>query len=119
MPDTPTSREPDVIDVVVDRPASLLRLEFDDQVTGSVALVELRMHCPCATCRAARQQGREPWSSATGRPPEVRDAQLVGAWGLGIVWDDGHATGIYPFSALHAWIVTGEPSFTPDSGLGG
>ena len=110
---------PDVVDIAVDRPAMELRLRFDDGVAGSIALMELRLHCPCATCRAARQAGRAAWPPP-GAPASlgVRDAQLVGAWGLGITWDDGHATGIYPFEALHAWIRAGHPVTTPDSGLG-
>ena len=51
-------------------------------------------------------------------PHLVADAQLIGAWGLGITWSDGHSTGIYPFSSLHDWIRAGHPVFTPDSGLG-
>ncbi len=120
MPDTAAPRGPDIVDVVVDRPAMELRLAFDDGTTGSIPLVELRLACPCATCRAARQAGREPWPTTPGSQTlELTGAQFVGAWGLGVAWNDGHATGIYPFSALHDWIVTGEPSFSPDSGLGG
>ena len=111
-------REPDVVEVTVDRPESRLTLGFDDGVSGSIDLAKLREACPCATCRAARQAGR-PVVAALGGTPSVRDAELVGAWGLGIAWDDGHATGIYPFAALHEWVRTGRPSFSPDSGLGG
>jgi DUF971 family protein len=110
---------PDVTDVTIDRPASELRLEFDDGVSGAITLLELRTHCPCATCRAARQSDRPVWVSQGGENPSVRDAELIGAWGLGITWDDGHATGIYPFSSLHEWLVAGKPRFTPDSGLAG
>lgn len=117
-PEPRPAREPDVVEVTVDRPESRLTLGFDDGVQGSIDLTELREACPCATCRAARQAGR-PVVPALGGPPSVRDAELVGAWGLGIQWDDGHATGIYPFAALHEWLRTGRPSFTPDSGLGG
>jgi ATP-binding protein involved in chromosome partitioning len=109
----------DVLDVTIDRAAAELRLEFDDGTTGSIDLTELRVHCPCATCRAARQAGRAAWNAPDGACPSVTGAELVGAWGLGIAWDDGHATGIYPFSSLHDWIVTGSPSFSADSGLGG
>jgi DUF971 family protein len=110
---------PDVTDVTIDRPASELRLEFDDGVQGTITLLDLRTHCPCATCRAARQADRPVWVPRGGDNPSVRDAELVGAWGLGITWDDGHATGIYPFSSLHDWLVAGGPRFTPDSGLAG
>lgn len=109
----------DVVEIAVDRPAMELRLRFDDGVAGTIGLVELRLHCPCATCRAARQAGRAAWPvGGADVQLGVRDAQLVGAWGLGITWDDGHATGIYPFESLHAWIVAGHPVLTPDSGLG-
>ncbi|MEI2699094.1 MAG: DUF971 domain-containing protein [Microthrixaceae bacterium] len=109
----------DVVDITIDRPAMELRLTFDDGVSGAIDLTELRLHCPCATCRVARQAGRPAWPSRPGdQRLELRDAQLVGAWGLGVVWNDGHATGIYPFSALHSWIERGHPLLTPDSGLG-
>lgn len=119
-PDGPTRRPSiaDVVDITVDRPAAELRVTYDDGVSGAIALEDLREHCPCATCRAARQQGRPTWQRREGRPPMVSDAQLVGAWGLGIQWDDGHATGIYPFTSLHTWILDGRPSLNPDSGLG-
>ena len=109
----------DVVDITIDRPAMTLRLTFDDGVEGAIDLTELRLHCPCATCRVARQAGRPAWPAhAGGQRLELRDAQLVGAWGLGVVWSDGHATGINPFSALRTWIERGHPLLTPDSGLG-
>jgi ATP-binding protein involved in chromosome partitioning len=110
----------DVTDITIDRQAMDLHLSFDDGVEGRIGLVELRLHCPCATCRAARQAGREAWPTrgGTDQSLELADAHLVGAWGLGITWNDGHATGIYPFSSLHDWIVAGHPVFSPDSGLG-
>ena len=113
------AREPDVTDITIERATMELRLEFDDGVAGTIGLVELRLNCPCATCRAARQADRAVWPTAGGdQTLELSDAHLVGAWGLGITWGDGHATGIYPFSSLHAWLVAGHPVFTPDSGLG-
>lgn len=118
MTGTPSGSPPpaDVVEVTVDREQGELRLTFDDGASGAIPLDELRRHCPCATCRAARQAGRDP---TPARAPSVADAELVGAWGLGIAWDDGHRTGIYPFTALHEWVVAGEAPFTPDSGLGG
>ena len=29
--------------------------------------------------------------------------ELVGAWGISFTWNDGHATGIYPWDALRRW----------------
>ncbi len=120
MSDESSGPAPDVTDITVDRPAMELRLSFDDGVSGTIGLMELRLNCPCATCRAARQRGEPAWPSRGGTAQlALRDAQLVGAWGLGVTWDDGHATGIYPFEALHRWLVDGRPSLVPDSGLGG
>ena len=97
-----------------------LRLTFDDGTAGSIGLVELRLHCPCATCRARRQQGEAVWPVGAGdQTLALTGAQFVGAWGLGVAWNDGHATGIYPFESLHEWILAGHPVFHPDSGLGG
>ena len=33
-------------------------------------------------------------------------AELVGAWGMQIRWNDGHETGIYAWSMLRAWRAT-------------
>jgi DUF971 family protein len=33
----------------------------------------------------------------------IEEAELVGAWGLSVTWNDGHATGIYPWDALRRW----------------
>lgn len=110
----------DVEDITVDTENMQLRMSFVDGVSGTISLVDLRLHCPCATCRAQRQLGNESWPPR-GRPEAqlgIRDASLVGAWGLNVVWNDGHSTGIYPFEELHAWIYSGQPDFHPDSGLG-
>ncbi|MGB3412079.1 MAG: DUF971 domain-containing protein [Microthrixaceae bacterium] len=113
------NREPDVTDITIDREAMTMQLTFDDGASGTIGLMELRLNCPCATCRAARQVGRDVWPPARGdQTLALKDANLVGAWGLGVTWSDGHATGIYPFEDLHSWILDGQPSFNPDSGLG-
>jgi DUF971 family protein len=51
-------------------------------------------------------------------PLRIEGARLHGAWGLVIVWNDGHGTGIYPFESLRRW-NEGGGAFAPDSGLGG
>ena len=48
------------------------------------------------------------------------DANLHGVWGLVITWNDGHATGIYPFETLRRWSEgEGQQAFGPDSGWAG
>jgi ATP-binding protein involved in chromosome partitioning len=108
----------EVRDITIERDRGMT-VVFGDGRECAFGLEELRVNCPCAACRGAREQGEAPWPGPSSpRPLTVRDAQLVGAWGLGITWNDGHATGIYPWEALRRWCEADHPVFTPDSGLG-
>jgi DUF971 family protein len=104
-------------DITVRRDVGL-EVVFEDGETARFGLAELRDACPCAHCRGAREEGRAPYAGDPGRLA-VRDAALVGAWGLRLVWHDGHDTGIYPWENLRRWADAGEPQFAPDSGRAG
>ena len=94
----------DVSEVVIDRERGLLDVTFDDGVVASLSLDEVRRACPCAACRGRRDTGVEAWEPRPGGPPlSVLDAELSGAWGLSIRWNDGHDTGIYPWASLRRW----------------
>ncbi len=89
----------EVVDVDVRRDEGVV-ITWDDGLVAAFANRDLRAACPCAGCRTTREGGQLP------RFPDdvtVADARLVGAWGLGITWSDGHATGIYPWEGLRAW----------------
>lgn len=107
----------EVTDITVERERRVV-LTFADGRECEFTLDELRRHCPCASCRNFRDKGEQSWPRPGG-PAEltVTDAQLVGAWGLGLTWNDGHATGIYPWDALRRWCDEGGPRFASDSGL--
>ncbi len=108
-----------VSDITVDREQALVTLVFGDGERGQLGFEELRVNCPCATCRGRRDQGEAPWPPAGTHPSlSVSDARLVGAWGLGLTWSDGHATGIYPWESMRQWCDAGRPSFQADSGRG-
>jgi DUF971 family protein len=115
-----TSPRDQVRDITVAK-RSNVTIEFCDGHTHTFTLDELRTNCPCAGCRSVRDRGEVPWPTATSTPEDltVVDAQLIGAWGLGITWNDGHATGIFPWEALRRWSDTGNTLLPPDSGLGG
>jgi DUF971 family protein len=104
-------------DVTVRRDRGL-EVVFEDGETAGFGLEELRQTCPCAHCRGAREEGRPPFAGDPARLA-IRDAELVGAWGLRLIWQDGHATGIYPWESLRRWADAGEPQFAPDSGREG
>ena len=104
--------------ITIDRAASTLTIEFGDGAVGRYELGELRVNCPCAGCRGARERGVAPWPPS-GRPDAelgVADARLVGAWGLGITWSDGHEAGIFPWEGLRRWLDDDEPRFVSEAG---
>lgn len=83
-------------------------LTFEDGMVAEFGLVPLRLGCPCATCRALRDEGLEGWPQPNSPMPlSIREASFAGAWGLNITWNDGHSTGIYPFDALREWAESG------------
>lgn len=68
----------------------------------------LRLACPCAAC-VEETTGR-PLLDPGSVPEDVRPVSLAltGAYGLRIVWSDGHDTGIYTFERLQAARPGGE-----------
>jgi DUF971 family protein len=108
--------EPKTIDVARDTGVTI---GYYDGYEAAFDLLTLRRVCPCATCRGLRDRGEAPWPRpGSPTPLRIEDAELHGAWGLLITWNDGHATGIYPFESLREW-HEGGAAFSPDSGLGG
>lgn len=106
--------EPETIDVARDEAVTIT---YRDGHVARFPIEDLRRACPCATCRELRSRGQEAWPLPNSpRPLRIDDASLHGAWGLNLTWNDGHATGIYPFESLRRW-NEGGPSVAPDSGL--
>jgi len=107
---TESAVDPNEVAITVDRPAGLIRMQWEDGVEGEFNVVEVRFGCPCATCNVLRQQGEDVWPRpGSPIPLAIDDAQMHGAWGLSIVWNDGHATGIYPFETFRRWAEIGMP----------
>jgi DUF971 family protein len=77
-------------------------LTWADGATSRFGLEELRRHCPCAECRGRRDRAQPVWPlPSSPQPLRIVDAKLVGAWGIGFTWNDGHTTGIYSWELLH------------------
>ena len=86
------------VDVVRDEG---ITITYEDGYVATFDLMDLRLSCPCANCRGLRQQGEESWPLPNSpKPLRIDDAELHGAWGVRIRWNDGHETGIYPFETL-------------------
>ena len=107
FPDLPEAPSP--VEVELDR-AGGLTLTWPDGTTDRFGLEELRINCPCAGCRGRREQGLDAWPTpGAPQPLRAESAELVGAWGMQIRWNDDHQTGIYAWSMLRAWRATDEP----------
>jgi DUF971 family protein len=79
-------------------------ITYTDGYVASFDLPALRRGCPCATCRDLRERDQEAWPRpGSPLPLTIDTAELHGAWGLNITWNDTHATGIFPFEALRRW----------------
>ncbi len=104
------------IDVDVKREAGI-SITFADGHVAHFHLAELRLNCPCAYCRSLRDRDEKVWPRPNSPMPLRMDgAELHGAWGLKITWNDSHATGIYPFEELRRW-SEGRADSGPNSGL--
>jgi ATP-binding protein involved in chromosome partitioning len=76
-------------------------VEWDER--GHTYLYEarsLRLACPCAEC--VEEMSGRPLLDPGAIPADIRPVSiaLVGAYGLRIVWSDGHSTGIQTFEGL-------------------
>jgi DUF971 family protein len=102
--DLPEEAPPASVDL--DRTAAL-RITWSDGTVARFTLEELRVNCPCAECRGRREQGEPIWPRPGAPIPlEATGAELVGAWGISIRWNDRHETGIYAWGMLRHWSDT-------------
>lgn len=81
-----------------------ITITFEDGYVATFDLMTLRLSCACAQCRGMRERNVDVWPTPTSPLPlRIDDAELHGAWGVRIIWNDDHGTGIFPFAALRDW----------------
>jgi DUF971 family protein len=101
--DVSQPRGPEPVTIDVDRDHGVT-IEWQDDHGSRFDLDELRINCQCAECRGLRQRGMAVWPRPGAPSPlRIESADLVGAYGIHFVWNDGHRTGIYPWEILRAW----------------
>ncbi len=82
-----------------------LQITWSDGQVRHYTFRELRDACPCATCREKRSQPAPATllpvlSAAEAQPLKLKAMEPVGQYAYGIVFSDGHDTGIYTFELL-------------------
>lgn len=85
-----------------DEAARSLLVEWLDGQAQAIPFSRLRRSCPCAVCSGELGRPGRFQVDPTLRPgeDELSDIQLVGNYGLKVIWADGHDTGIYRFELL-------------------
>lgn len=92
-----------IVPYAINRRDDGLLIEWDNQGhAGFYPARGMRLACPCAGC--VEEMSNRPILDPATVPPDVRPVSLalVGAYGLRVIWSDGHNTGIYTFDRLHA-----------------
>lgn len=87
-----------------DEPARALLVEWADGAVQRIPFDYLRQACPCAVCSGEMGQlGRfDLRHELDPGEDELADINLVGLYGLGVRWANGHDTGIYTFEYLRS-----------------
>ena len=96
-----------------------LLIQWQDGRTSAYPIRYLRANCPCASCKAFREeQAAKPKTRLTvladknvsEGPLSAVGAQLVGGYALRIDWSDQHNSGIYSFQYLRDIDPNAQPS---------
>lgn len=85
-----------------------IQIDWKDGHHSSYDVEYLRDQCPCATCTGGHGTAPRPKSSeAPANPlqmykPKIKMVNIepIGNYALRIIWNDGHATGIYSYDHL-------------------
>lgn len=77
-----------------------LGFDFDDGSRAVFRLRNLRLACPCALCVDENSGERLLDPNTVSEDISIETIQSVGRYAVGILWSDGHRTGIYPYDLL-------------------
>lgn len=77
-----------------------LGFDFDDGSRAAFRLRDLRLACPCALCVDENSGERLLDPNTVPEDISIETIQSVGRYAVGILWSDGHRTGIYPYDLL-------------------
>jgi len=86
-----------------------LTIRWIDGAVTAMPLAKLRRMCPCAACKAEREEAaKNPLAILKADPTNTRaiSAKMVGNYAIQLFWSDGHDSGIFDFGMLR---TLGEP----------
>ena len=81
------------------RADGLLEVLWDDGAKQVVSHLMLRAACKCSHCQAARLCGE---SAPPGPELRLDEVRAVGHYAVQLLFNDGHARGIYPWEMLRS-----------------
>lgn len=96
-------------DLKIDNDNGVMTISWTDGSATRHLISELRKKCPCATCRAEREQLSKQKGPIIRiiktEGPTVQQAQIIdyapmGRYALAFTFNDGHNTGIYTYDFL-------------------
>lgn len=77
-----------------------VRFVWDDGAEDLWPARELRIKCTCANCQSEATGERLLDPATVSEELSIKDMHLVGNYGVGIHFSDGHSTGIFRFREL-------------------
>ncbi len=77
-----------------------VRFVWEEGVEDVWSVRDLRIKCTCANCQSEATGERLLDPSTVPQDLSVKDMHLVGNYGVGIHFSDGHTTGIFRFALL-------------------
>lgn len=84
-------------------PGNIAAIRWSDGKETAHSAFNLRMRCPCATCRDLHNPDPNAIRGPKGVPPmvEITSFDWVGNYAVNFTFSDGHNTGIYTYKFLH------------------
>ncbi|MBR2198651.1 MAG: DUF971 domain-containing protein [Fibrobacter sp.] len=81
-------------------PEGDLGFDWNDGTRSVFSPYRLRLACPCALCVDEHTGEKLLDESSVSKDIKILQVQSVGRYAVGISFDDGHRSGIYPYDKL-------------------
>jgi len=90
--------------------AATLAITWQGGSESRIATRTLRINCPCSECQSRARSATTTYVPLlTSEAATIREINLVGSSALQIIWEDGHAIGIFPYTLIRALAPPEEP----------